>query len=92
MDAIGTDAVRGVISDCLSDDLPDDVLQEVAALMLDARATSPSDETAVSQDQNNKARRNSEQKKAAQTTSSLTHAEIATQASYISRLIHRAFQ
>jgi hypothetical protein len=77
LDAIGTDAVRRVISDCLSNGLPDNVLQQVAALMLDARATSPSDETAISQDQNNKARNNSEQRKT-HTPSGLAHAETAT--------------
>jgi hypothetical protein len=77
LDAIGTDAVREVISDCLSNGLPDNVLQQVAALMLDARATSPSDETVISQDQNNKARNNSEQRKT-HTPSDLAHAETAT--------------
>lgn len=77
LDAIGIDAVRGVINDCLSNGMPDKVLQEVAALMLDARAASPSDETAISRDQSNEARGNSEQQKA-HTRSGLARAEIAT--------------
>ena len=77
LDAIGTDAVRGVINDCLSNGLPDNTLREVAALMLDARAASPSDETAISRDQNNEARGKFEQQKT-HTPSGLARAEIAT--------------
>ena len=77
LDAIGTEAVRRVINDCLSTGLPDNILREVAALMLDARAASPSDETAISQDQNNEARGNSEQRKT-HTPSGLAHVEVAT--------------
>ena len=81
LDAIGTDAVRGVINDCLSNRLPDNILREVAALMLDARAASPSDETAISRDQNNEARGNSEQQKT-DTPFGLAHAEIPTASKY----------
>jgi hypothetical protein len=77
LDAIGTDAVRGVISDYLSNGLPDNVLKEVAALMLDARATSPSEETAISHDQNNKTHNDSEQRQT-HAPSGLAHAKIAT--------------
>lgn len=77
LDAIGTDAVRGVINDCLSNGLPDNTLREVAALILDARAASPSDETAISRDQNNEARGKFEQQKT-HTPSGLARAEIAT--------------
>jgi hypothetical protein len=73
LDTIGADIVRGAIDDYLSNGLPDNVLQHVAALMLDARATSSSN----GRNYNNKARGNPEQRKV-HTPSGLIHLETAT--------------